>query len=157
MIYHRKSPRIPGYDYSRENYYFVTICCYEKKCIFGQAEILSRAGQIAHDMLCNLSTHYTEISVDKFIIMPNHVHAIVAIEGENQRHRLDTIIGLYKSGVTREIRKEIPNIQIWQRSFHDHVIRNQQQYEKIWTYIDNNPLKWELDCFYTDHYDSAPE
>ena len=89
--------------------------------------------------------------------MPNHVHAIVAIEGENQRHRLDTIIGLYKSGVTREIRKEIPNIQIWQRSFHDHVIRNQQQYEKIWTYIDNNPLKWELDCFYTDHYDSAPE
>ncbi|MBQ9762062.1 MAG: transposase [Oscillospiraceae bacterium] len=150
MLYHRKSPRIPGYDYSRENYYFITVCCHENACIFGAVGHLNRAGEIAQEMLCALPTHYTDIGIVKFVVMPNHIHAIITIEGDNQRHRLDTIVGLYKSGVTREIRKIVPDLKVWQRSFHDHIIRNQQQYEKIWTYIDNNPIKWKLDCFYRE-------
>ena len=62
----------------------------------------------------------------------------------------EQVIGQYKSGVSREIRKIDPEFVLWQRSFHDHIIRNQKQYEKIWMYIENNPLRWEKDCFYIE-------
>jgi hypothetical protein len=65
-----------------------------------------------------------------------------------EKNDVAVIIGQYKTSVTKRIRQNKPGFQVWQRSFHDHVIRNQAGYEKIWTYIDNNPLKWDEDCFY---------
>ena len=83
--------------------------------------------------------------------MPNHIHGIFIVTAEKAEKGLEDLtiaIGQYKMSVTKEIRKVKPHMQVWQRSFHDHVIRSQKGYENIWTYIENNPLKWEEDCFY---------
>ena len=103
-----------------------------------------------------ICSHFSEIQIDKYVIMPNHIHCIVKIgcSAAEERSRpfptLSHIIGLYKSGVTREIHKRNPQLKIWQKSFHDHIIRNEKDYQKIWEYIDTNPLKWKEDCFYTN-------
>ena len=145
--YSRKSPRLPQYDYTNENYYFVTICTHEKKCLFGLPKSQTNIGKLAQKHLNTIFSHYSCVKIDKFVVMPNHVHMIVVLE-KGQVVNLTQIIGQYKSGVTREARKIMPELTLWQRSFHDHVIRNQKAYESIWTYIENNPEKWEEDCFW---------
>ena len=147
----RKSPRIPGYDYSTENYYFVTICANEKKCIFGEPGNLNIWGKIAEADLINIPNHFPAIRIEKAVVMPNHVHAIVVIDCQNEKGtlpNLNVVIGQYKAGVTRKIRSMEPGVKVWQRSYHDHVIRNRSGYEKIWSYIDTNPQRWSEDCFF---------
>ena len=147
--YSRKSPRIPDYDYSRENYYFITICTHKRRCIFGKPGQPNRIGIAVQKQIELISSHYDSVQVDKYVIMPNHIHMIMVLE-RSGKENVQQIVAQFKSGVTREVRNHIPEIQIWQRSFHDHVIRNQAGYEKIWSYIDSNPLLWEKDCFYMD-------
>ena len=149
----RKPTRIPNYDYSKENYYFATICTHEKKCIFGTIREIGRYGKIAADSIDTLSSHYSNVKIDKYVVMPNHIHMIVVIGCNTESSvnpTLSQIIGAYKSEVTRLIHQSAPSIQIWQRSFHDHVIRNQRDYERIWNYIHTNPMRWDKDCFYVD-------
>ena len=146
--YNRKSARIPNFDYSSRNYYFVTICTKNRRCIFGLPDILNRYGKIAEEEILKISSHYEGVTIDKYVVMPNHVHMIVILENEN--HNLNQVIAQYKSGVTRWIRKFLPDVTVWQRSYHDHVIRNQAAYEKIWLYIEANPMNWNKDCFYMD-------
>ena len=149
-FYSRKPTRIPGYDYSKVNYYFITICTHEKKCIFGTPSQLNQFGLIAKKHIENLEIHYESVKVDKYVVMPNHVHLILILDQQVKNQDISKIVGLLKMGITREIRSHVPDLNLWQRSFHDHVIRNQQGYEKIWSYIENNPLKWEEDCFYCE-------
>ena len=144
----RKHPRLKYYDYTNANYYFVTICTYQRQKIFGQPNRLNGLGNIAANGFAELFKHFSLISVDKFVVMPNHVHIILVLQDGSSS--LTNIIGQYKSYVTREIHKKYSNIQVWQTSFHEHIIRNQKSYENIWNYIDGNPLKWKEDCFYTD-------
>ena len=153
MIPQRKSARMPGFDYASQQYYFVTICTHEKKCLFGTIGDMNVLGKIAEQDLLQLESHYVGVHIEKMIIMPNHIHAIVVIGCENKEEKypsLNTVIGLYKSGVTRKIREILPDQVVWQRSYHDHVIRNRAEYEKIWNYIDGNPLKWMDDCYYIE-------
>ena len=100
------------------------------------------------------------ISVDKYVVMPNHVHMIIGIYDDSQRltarvnPTLSQIVGAYKSLVSSRwlaVCKDgnVTMGKIWQKSFHDHVIRGQRDYEEIWTYIDNNPKQWELDEYHT--------
>ncbi len=96
----RKNTRLSGFDYTSENYYFVTVCTYEKKCLFGNAEKLNRNGLLAQEELVNVPSHFSGVRVDKFVVMPNHIHAIVVI-AKTGGPSLSTIIGLYKSGVSR--------------------------------------------------------
>ena len=142
----RKNPRLTHYDYTSYNYYFVTICTYNKQCIFGSPVSLSAIGKIAADCMAKIPIHFPGISIDKWVIMPNHVHAIVVLPGNSAA--LSTIIGQYKAAVTREIRAFDSDMQVWQTSFHDHIIRNQADYERIWLYIEVNPARWMDDCFY---------
>ena len=142
----RKSPRIAEYDYSRPNYYFITICTDHKDCIFGMPGRLNASGIIAEKCLLKIQKFNPAVAIDKYVIMPNHVHAILAVN-ENSPS-ITTVIGQYKSAVTKRIREIYPRKNVWQRSFHDHVIRDQRGYEKIWMYIEDNPRKWEEDCFY---------
>lgn len=132
MVFHsRKSTRIPNYDYSSANYYFITICAQGHKCIFGQPNQLNEIGEIAKKHILQLPKYYQHVIVDKFVVMPNHIHFILVLNGENNP-TVTQIIGQLKTGITKEIRKGNPDMDIWQRSFHDHIIRNQKSYEKIW-------------------------
>ena len=145
----RKNPRLPQFDYSQPNYYFVTICTWAKACIFGTPADLSVYGKVAQNCLSEIESHFPGVILDKWVVMPNHIHAIVVLPGNIN---LSAVIGLYKSAVTRQLHKAAPNLRVWQNSFHDHVIRNSFDYEKIWSYIDGNPQKWETDCFYDPNH-----
>ena len=144
----RKHPRLKNFDYSSPNYYFITICTRNKACIFGKPGKLNPWGIIAETLLTEIEGHFDHVRVDKYVIMPNHVHMILALEGSNAG--ISQIMGQYKSSVTRKIRETSPQQQIWQTSFHDHVIRNQKDYERIWLYIHSNPQNWNKDCFFED-------
>ncbi len=142
----RKHPRMATFDYTTPNYYFITICSHNKKCIFGKPDRLNHFGKIALHGLMDIHRHFPNVIVDKAVVMPNHIHAIIILS--NHQTNLSTVLGLYKSSVTKQIHSVSPNEIVWQSSFHDHVIRNQRSYEHIWNYIDGNPSKWEEDCFY---------
>ena len=142
----RKNPRIRDFDYSTPNYYFVTICTHEKRCIFGTPETLNAFGNIAKSGLLEIENHFSGVGVDKYVVMPNHVHAIIVLQ--NSSANLSTIIGQYKAFVTKQIHTVSPTKTVWQTSYHDHIIRSQKSYERIWYYIETNPIKWREDCFY---------
>ena len=96
-----------------------------------------------------IAEHYIGVRVDKYVVMPNHIHLILVLENE-QNPNCSQIIAQFKSGVSRQIHSMVQEVILWQRSYHDHVIRNQYEYEKIWLYIEANPMQWEKDCFYID-------
>lgn len=106
---------------------------------------------IASEYLEKTEALFENITVDNYIVMPNHIHAIIIIENHStKRVNLSTIVGQYKAAVTRKIHEQNPDLVVWQRSFHDHIIRNQREYEKIWEYVQFNSQKWNEDCFYTE-------
>ena len=140
----RKHTRIPHYDYATPNYYFVTICTHEKQYLFGTVEQLNGFGQIAADALLEIPRHFPQASVDKYVVMPNHIHAIIILREspETQGQSLSVILGQYKATVSRELHKSMPDRKIWQKSYYDRIIRNEQGYRDAWRYIDENPVRW---------------
>jgi len=110
---------------------------------------LNDLGKAANKFLQEISKFYPGVITDKFVVMPNHVHAIFVISQEKEAPSLSKVVGQYKMAVSREFHRTNPGEDLWQRSFHDHIIRNQKSYEKIWLYIEENPQKWEEDCFYS--------
>ena len=153
QIFDRKSPRAEFHDYSGGDY-FITICTSDKKHYFGEivdGEMrYSAVGQQAYDCLATLATHYKYIDVPLFVVMPNHVHAVIRImEGDGvpkYRTALGVVVGGYKQAVTRFARRN--NIEFnWQSRYHDHIIRNNKDGNNIEEYIRNNPARWDADCF----------
>ena len=152
----RKSNRLPNFDYASPHYYFLTICIQNRKCILSHivgedAPILPQnhlttMGEICKKYILNINCIYENIFVDKYIIMPNHIHIILAVGGTMRASSptVSSVIRSFKTMVTKEIGKTF-----FQRSFHDHVIRGQEDYLKIWNYVDGNTGKWEQDCFYS--------
>ena len=144
----RKHPRLHNYDYSTPNYYFITICTWNKACLFWDNNSLNACGQIAQQGLLNIENHFPNVVLDNYVVMPNHIHAILILQEGSEN--LSVILGQYKSYVSKGIHQFLPEQQIWQTSFHDHVIRDQKSYEKIWLYIKSNPANWQKDCFFTE-------
>ena len=161
----RKRTRLKDYDYSKPGAYFITICTHRKQHLFGaiqnDAMHLSFMGKIATQEIQHLEIRYPNIRVNRYVVMPNHIHLLLTIlesEGMNpfptQRNSISNIIGSFKAGISRKVGNAFmrsEKVPIWQKSFHDHIIRNQNDYEKIWNYIDTNVLKWTLDCFYNEN------
>lgn len=160
--YRVESARLANWDYCASGWYFVTICTHKKACSLGsaghQAIILSKAGLIAAGLIAAtemelVTSHYRNVLVDRFVVMPNHVHAIICIEGpavfapsELKPGRvavsLSTIVGSYKAGVSRICGiRGILNFQ-WQRRFHDHILRSNASVNSVRDYIDHNPQNW---------------
>ena len=157
----RKPTRLKEYDYGAPGAYFITICTNDRKCILGDivgqglapAEIiLSQYGKIAKEQLLDLENRYKTIKIDKYVIMPNHIHIIIFLDntaGASPRPTISDIICSFKSLTTRICNTSVKKPQkIFQISFHDHIIRGDKDYQKIWEYIDTNVLRWEKDCFY---------
>lgn len=155
----RKAIRLPGYDYSENGAYFVTMCTYNRKPLFGDVGADLVSAQSVEAVLLETVRSFEGFSCPKYVIMPNHIHAIIMIERADTRSAptLMDFVRVFKSKTTvvytqlvREGKLPAFEKQIWQRSFYDHVIRNERDYEEIWRYIDENPLKWKLDRFYTE-------
>ena len=144
----RKSPRIPGYDYATPNYYFITICTHQKKCLFWTDHRLNRLGQIAYDAVMQIPAHFPKNWVDRFVIMPNHIHMILVVEPGGAD--TSVVVGSMKSHVTRQVHRLKPGLPVWQTSYHDHGIRSTERYQTILQYIETNPMRWEKDCFYVE-------
>ena len=165
--HHRRSIRLKGYDYRQAGFYYVTICCYQRQCLFG--EIVNGVmqpnliGQTVVAVWNRLTQHFPFIELDAFVLMPNHVHGIIVIEEREikldpqvnsnsslpqgtQSGSLGAIIKNFKSVSKRRINRLNKNkLTIWQRGYHDKIIRNEEAYENIRRYILENPLKWDED------------
>lgn len=162
MEFHaRKRNRLPYYDYSTNGGYFVTICTEKRKntlcAIVGDGfPVPKKAGQITEANVHRISLKFPEVYVDKYVIMPNHIHLLLRIDNVggtgNPSPTLGKIIGWFKYQTTREINAAYNTAgnRVFQRSYHDHVVRGDKDYAMIWEYIDTNPLKWKLDCFYAE-------
>ncbi len=149
----RKQMRLNEFDYRQSRYYFITICTYNRKEIFGAITenqmILNKYGKIAECAWKEIPEHYPEIKLDAFIIMPNHVHGIIIVGAGHARpvrtNHLSSIIGSYKSAVTNRINRSHNNLFRWQRSYYDHIVRTEESLNKIREYIINNPCTWADD------------
>ena len=219
--HHRRSVRLTGYDYAQPGVYFVTICVRDRECTLGNV-VDGRArtteyGRVAHDFWVQVPIHFVNVSIDTFVVMPNHVHTIIAIGDPPHRRggvtpplrtaaspqpgvgttplrtgsapqpgagttppqtvsapqrgagttplrtaaspqpgvgttplrrpTLGQIVAYYKYQTTKLINqiRGNPGTPFWQRSFYDHIIRNDRELNAIRQYIADNPLKWELD------------
>ena len=157
----RKANRLKEYDYSRPGSYFVTICT-EKRMktlcdIVGDGfPVPKEAGMIAEMFIQEIPVRYSMVHVNHYVIMPNHIHLLLSIDAingmGNPSPTLGNVIGWYKYQVTKEMNQRAGTVgkRLFQRSFHDYVIRGEKDYQKIWNYIDGNPLKWTEDCFYAE-------
>ena len=164
----RKNIRMEAYDYSQVGGYFITICTEKRKSIFmetrqGIANLLeipnnlTKIGSIAERHLLALPQKYPQVTIDKYVIMPNHLHFILIVAKESGRAeeapttRLGQIIAYYKYQTSKECGAYLQqvNLAIWQRGYHDHIIRSEEEYQLIWEYIDTNQLKWEIDKYYS--------
>jgi REP element-mobilizing transposase RayT len=163
-IHHRRSLRLPGYDYSQPGAYFVTICAYQRQCLFG--EIIdgqmrwNQYGAIVAETYQWLCQQYSYLNTDEWIVMPNHFHAIMVITDKPCRggsrtaptinvpnpiikqKPLGRLIGAFKTVSTKKINilRDAPGTTLWQRNYYEHIIRNQDAMDKIGRYIVNNPL-----------------
>lgn len=153
----RKPIRLKEFDYSTPGAYFVTICTKDKektlsKIIVGDGlcaipnNILTPIGNEIEKSIHYINENHNGVTIDKYVVMPNHIHLIVVLDdsGGGGTPPLQKIVGELKSYTTKQFGKIL-----WQRSYHDHIIRGEQDYKKIWEYIDTNVAKWEMDCFYT--------
>ena len=145
MYYSRKTPRLQGYDYSREGVVFVTVCVEGRQKILCSIREPEMEGDAPKTVLSEIGTvveRFTDSmpGIDKYVIMPNHVHLIVMNQpGETISQKIRS----WKILISKEIGKSI-----WQRSFYDHVIRDELDYLTKWKYIDDNPIKWASDEYY---------
>ena len=159
----RRPTRLRNYDYSNTGYYFVTICTHNRKNLLSNIIVgeglplpqLTIQGEIANKYILLVSKKYPSVKMDKYIIMPNHIHIIMCIDNNgrgNPSPTISNVIGWLKYNITKQINRKYNTIgtNVFQRSFHDHIIRDKNDYLKIWNYIDTNPQKWEDDCFYSE-------
>ena len=149
----RKLNRLNEYDYSQNGAYFVTICTQGRKPILSQivgdgSPVPNPAGKIVEEYIRKIPEKYPSVSMDKFVIMPDHIHLLLRFHSDqgtgNPSPTLGSVVGWYKYQVTKLVNEHL-NTQgekFFQRSYYDHVIRNQQDYDEIWLYIENNPQKW---------------
>jgi putative transposase len=159
----RHSIRLRGFDYTAPAAYFVTICTYNRDLIFGAindgALTFSRRGLIAQQCWRDIPNHRPYVTLDQFIVMPNHLHGVFCIEPFAERatqvlplqravaHSVGAIVGSYKAAVSRTINKLRPGAgnNLWQRNFFEHIIRDENSLFAIRQYIETNPQRWEDD------------
>lgn len=168
----RKPTRLREYDYASNGAYFVTVCSKDKAKIFcrivGRDDLgappcvmLTDIGKVVDKYICLISDAYNTVNVDKYVVMPNHIHLLLTIgkqrraessrptDAEEKRvsknyPTVSQIIAALKRFTNKET-----GIKLWQTSFHDHIIRDEHDYLVRWQYIDDNPAKWVIDEYFT--------
>ena len=163
----RKHPRLRDYDYSQNGYYHITVCTQNNSPILSRIAVgrglapadatanieLTAIGNIVEEQLLDLPNRFHNISIDKYVIMPTHIHVIIAISGDaagaSPRPTLMDAVRVLKSMSTRLCNQHdnLKGRKIWQTSFYDEVIQNEEAYKYIWQYIDSNPTLWDKDKY----------
>ena len=161
----RKHPRLKHYDYDSTGAYFITICTQNRECTLscvvgrGLAPAVTSEleytlwGEIAERQLLLLENRYSHLTIDRYVIMPNHIHMIAVLRykaaGASPRPTIMDVICAYKSLTTRECRKNGLEKRLFQTSFFDHIIRDRQDYEDHVRYIEKNPSEWCQDDLFS--------
>jgi len=186
----RKLIRLKDYDYSASGAYFITICAYNRECLFGKINhnletkdqspfVINEYGKIIQEEWARSDTIRHEITLDDYVIMPNHFHGIIFINKAGDQpvaptepflsprsplhgigsKSVGSLIAGFKSTVTKRINeiRKTPGFPVWQRNYYEHVIRNENDLNDIRQYIKYNPLNWETDKEYVaNRYPIAP-
>lgn len=167
----RKPNRLKGFDYSTPTAHFVTICVKDRQCLLSRIDganvgaaisrppsnTLTQAGRIVDAAIQAIPAHYPSIHVEKYVVMPNHVHLLLMVSPAADGRliaaptsadgaptpSISQVVGHMKRSVSKSL-----GHSLWQKSFHDHIIRTEREYRMIWEYINTNPLRWTEDCFY---------
>ena len=143
----RKKIRLNGYDYSKENMYFITICVKDRLELLGNIDEennieLTKEGNIVTQEIDKLGEIYKNIIIDEYIVMPNHLHILLLIKYRKEAS-ISKIIKHLKTNISREIK-----YSIWQKSFYEHIVRNEKEYLAIKEYIKNNVINWSKDKYF---------
>jgi|GEM_PF-755281 len=164
----RNTLRHAGHDYTSPGAYFVTICEHQGRSVFGQiidqTMVLNPLGKIAANCITAFANRHPEITLEVSVVMPNHVHVLLWLKDDPEQSNaiatgkqrkfgdavagsLSTLIGGYKSSVTQTAKRQglIPGPPLWQDNFYDHIIRSDQELERIRSYIRTNPVRWLAD------------
>ena len=168
----RKSPRLKGYDYNKNGAYFITLCTDGRRLLLSEITGLTPSdiklrltpyGKIVEQVIEILPKEFG-ISLDAYVIMPNHIHLLFMMLQQTENHTLtekrsylSKIVGYLKMNVTKEIHRINQNEIVWQCSYHDKIVRDEKQYLRIWNYIHENPLIWQFDCYHPEQNDIRSE
>lgn len=166
---HRRSIRLREYDYSQPGGYFVTICTHNRRCLFGEVinseMCLNETGRIVAIEWERTAEIRSEIALDAFVVMPNHLHAIVFItefppnsggashlrplRGTDHRS-LSALVAGFKAATTRRTNalRATPIIPFWQRNYYEHIVRNERDLDRIREYVTQNPARWREDGYH---------
>ncbi|MGH2643852.1 MAG: transposase [Chitinophagaceae bacterium] len=161
--YRVESIRLKDYDYSQPGAYFITICAKNRQCIFGNimdgVMILNYGGHVAQQCWSEIPLHYSNVSLDAFVVMPDHIHGIIVI---NERHPVEannhsplpnkfrspsktvgSMVRGFKIGVTKWFRQQGNIYYVWQPNYYEHIIRDENGFNNIRDYIIRNPSHWK--------------
>lgn len=163
----RQTIRLRGFDYSTQELYFVTVCTHNRENLLGKIKngkmVLNDVGKLTNVCWQEIPIKFTPVKLDKYQIMPNHMHMIINIVGARSSRpndkkipTLGQIIAFFKysstklinnlpGGKTPPLQNQFRNLKFWQRNYYDHIIRNETEYSKICYYIINNPKTWDQD------------
>ena len=155
----RKHPRLEGYDYAQNGCYFITICVKDRKHLFGTIPRnedppnvhLTRIGELVQNVIGGVEKAYPYVFVDAAVVMPNHIHLLLRIDcppaGRCDRRPRPTVMTVVHA--LKRITAKRVGFSVWQDSFYEHTVRNGEDYQMIWNYIEGNPSKWAEDKYYS--------
>ena len=161
----RKGIRLKEYDYSWAGCYFITICVKEKHEMLGKVVgdgvldvphvQLSEYGNTIEKHIAAINAHYNQIAIQKHIVMPNHVHMLISVKDgdgcgcgtSRTPSPTNAVIPALVSTLKCFVSKDC-GFSFWQRAYHDRVIRGHAEYQRVWQYIDENPLRWAEDEYH---------
>jgi len=164
---YRKRLRAEGYDYREPGWYFVTICAQHRRCLFGTVHrsnvALSLAGEMVANELSALPSRFDNVRLDAWVVMPNHLHAIAILDpsgGDRSLVSLSDVVGAYKRMTTHRYIQQVQESgwplfpgRLWQRSFHDRMIRDDRHFDRLRGYVEANPFLWPKDTYFMAEVD----
>jgi REP element-mobilizing transposase RayT len=166
--HYRESIRLKGFDYSMPGFYFITVCTKNREKLFGEVRggrmELNTGGLVVLDCWNTIPLHYQTVKLHRFVVMPNHIHGIIEITSITHARKSDyakrenkyqhiipgslgSIVRGFEIGVTKWFRKNTDIYTVWQRNFHDTIIRSPGAFLNISNYIRDNPKNWDRDIF----------